>query len=77
MLDYKPVASRMRRDKIEVILVEHPKEYGVFGAHGIGEPPMGPEGADHRQRRLQRHRRLDHRAADHPREGARGAQEAA
>ena len=29
-------------DKIEVILVEKPKEYGVFGAHGIGEPPMGP-----------------------------------
>ena len=31
-------------EKIDVILVEHPKEYGVFGAHGIGEPAMGPEG---------------------------------
>ena len=25
-----------------MLLVEHPKEYGVFGAHGIGEPPMSP-----------------------------------
>ena len=47
----------------------------MFGAHGIGEPPMAPAGADHRQRRLQRDRRVDRRYADHPRDGARGAQE--
>jgi CO/xanthine dehydrogenase Mo-binding subunit len=28
--------------KIDVILVEKPKEYGTYGAHGIGEPPMAP-----------------------------------
>jgi CO/xanthine dehydrogenase Mo-binding subunit len=32
-------------DEIDVVLIEHPKEYGVFGAHGIGEPPMGPPAA--------------------------------
>ena len=31
--------------EIDVILVEKPKAYGVFGAHGIGEPPMGPPAA--------------------------------
>ena len=29
-------------EDIAVILIEKPKAYGVFGAHGIGEPPMGP-----------------------------------
>ena len=29
-------------DKIDIVLIEKPKAYGVFGAHGIGEPPMGP-----------------------------------
>ncbi|MBI1800732.1 MAG: hypothetical protein HYR71_03775, partial [Chloroflexi bacterium] len=27
---------------IDIILVEHEKEYGVYGAHGIGEPPINP-----------------------------------
>jgi len=42
MLDYKPLSIKDAPRDIEVILVEHPKEYGVFGAHGIGEPPMAP-----------------------------------
>jgi xanthine dehydrogenase molybdenum-binding subunit len=42
MLDYKPLSIKDAPKDIEVILVEHPKEYGVFGAHGIGEPPMAP-----------------------------------
>jgi aldehyde oxidoreductase len=25
---------------IEAILIEYPKEYGPFGAHGIGEPAI-------------------------------------
>jgi xanthine dehydrogenase molybdenum-binding subunit len=40
MLDYKPLSIKDAPRNIKVILVEHPKEYGVFGAHGIGEPPM-------------------------------------
>jgi xanthine dehydrogenase molybdenum-binding subunit len=42
MLDYKPLSIKDAPKDIQVILVEHPKEYGVFGAHGIGEPPMAP-----------------------------------
>jgi CO/xanthine dehydrogenase Mo-binding subunit len=42
MLDYKPLSIKDAPKNIEVILVERPKDYGVFGAHGIGEPPMGP-----------------------------------
>ena len=44
MLDYRVPSIKDVPEKIDVILVEHPKEYGVFGAHGIGEPAMGPEG---------------------------------
>ncbi|MBV9582668.1 MAG: xanthine dehydrogenase family protein molybdopterin-binding subunit [Chloroflexi bacterium] len=40
MLDYKPLTIKDAPRDIKVVLVEHPKEYGVFGAHGIGEPPM-------------------------------------
>jgi len=29
---------------IKVVLVEHARAYGVFGAHGVGEPPMSPPG---------------------------------
>jgi len=29
-------------EEIDIILIERPKQYGVFGAHGIGEPPMSP-----------------------------------
>jgi xanthine dehydrogenase YagR molybdenum-binding subunit len=45
LLDYRIPSIKDVPEKIEVILVEHPKEYGVYGAHGIGEPAMGPEGA--------------------------------
>ena len=40
LLDYRPLSIEDAPDNIEIVLVEHPKEYGVFGAHGIGEPPM-------------------------------------
>src|SRR5438477_4312990 len=39
LLDYKPLSIK-DAPLAEVVIVEHPKEYGVFGAHGIGEPPM-------------------------------------
>ena len=42
MLDYRPPSIKDVPDEIEVILIERPKAYGVFGAHGIGEPPMSP-----------------------------------
>jgi xanthine dehydrogenase molybdenum-binding subunit len=42
MLDYGPMSIQDAPDDIEVILIEKPKAYGVFGAHGIGEPPMAP-----------------------------------
>ena len=42
MLDYKPLSIQDVPDEIDIILVERPKTYGVFGAHGIGEPPMAP-----------------------------------
>jgi xanthine dehydrogenase molybdenum-binding subunit len=42
MLDYKPLSIKDAPKDIKVILVEHAKEYGTFGAHGIGEPPMAP-----------------------------------
>jgi CO/xanthine dehydrogenase Mo-binding subunit len=45
MLDYRIPSIKDVPEKIDVILVERPKEYGVYGAHGIGEPAMGPEGA--------------------------------
>ncbi len=40
ILDYKLVSIKDVPEKIDIILVEKPKEYGVFGAHGIGEPPI-------------------------------------
>ena len=42
MLDYRPPTIKDVIEHIDVILVERPKAYGVFGAHGIGEPPMAP-----------------------------------
>ena len=45
LLDYRLPSIKDVPEQIDVILVEHPKEYGVYGAHGIGEPAMGPEGA--------------------------------
>jgi xanthine dehydrogenase molybdenum-binding subunit len=42
LLDYRPLSIQDVPDQIDVILIERPKQYGVFGAHGIGEPPMSP-----------------------------------
>ncbi len=39
LLDYKPLSIK-DAPLAEVIIIEKAKEYGVFGAHGIGEPPM-------------------------------------
>ena len=39
LLDYK-VLSIKDAPPIDVVIVEHPKNYGPFGAHGIGEPPI-------------------------------------
>lgn len=39
LLDYK-VLSIKDVPPIDVVVVEKPKNYGAFGAHGIGEPPI-------------------------------------
>jgi len=39
MLDYKPLSIK-DAPLAEVIIIEHPKAYGTFGGHGMGEPPM-------------------------------------
>jgi CO/xanthine dehydrogenase Mo-binding subunit len=44
LLEYRVPSIKDVPDKIEVYFVEKPKEYGVYGAHGLGEPPMGPPG---------------------------------
>jgi xanthine dehydrogenase molybdenum-binding subunit len=44
ILEYKALSIKDVPRKIDVILVEHARDYGIFGAHGIGEPPMGPPG---------------------------------
>jgi CO/xanthine dehydrogenase Mo-binding subunit len=41
LLDYK-VLSIKDSPPITVIMVEKPKDFGVFGAHGVGEPPISP-----------------------------------
>ncbi|MDE3113422.1 MAG: xanthine dehydrogenase family protein molybdopterin-binding subunit [Chloroflexota bacterium] len=41
LLDYKPLSIK-DAPLAQAILVEHPKDYGVFGVHGLGEPPMSP-----------------------------------
>ncbi|MFQ5856436.1 MAG: xanthine dehydrogenase family protein molybdopterin-binding subunit [Anaerolineae bacterium] len=40
ILEYKMISIRDVPRSIDVIMVERPKEYGVYGAHGIGEPPI-------------------------------------
>lgn len=40
ILEYKMLSIQDVPRQIEVIIVENPKEYGVYGAHGIGEPPI-------------------------------------
>jgi len=44
LLEYRVPSIKDVPEKIEVYFVEKPKEYGVYGAHGLGEPPMGPPG---------------------------------
>jgi len=44
MLDYRVPSIKDVPESVEVYFVEKPKEYGVYGAHGLGEPPMGPPG---------------------------------
>jgi xanthine dehydrogenase molybdenum-binding subunit len=44
MLEYKALSIKDVPKTIDVVLVETFKEYGVYGAHGIGEPVMGPPG---------------------------------
>jgi CO/xanthine dehydrogenase Mo-binding subunit len=39
MLEYKALSIKDVPRKIDVIMVEKTKQYGVFGAHGVGEPP--------------------------------------
>src|SRR2546426_1564194 len=41
LLDYKPLSIK-DAPLAEVIIIERPKAYGVYGSHGLGEPPMGP-----------------------------------
>jgi len=45
LLEYRVPSIKDVPDNIEVYFIEKPKEYGVYGAHGLGEPPMGPPGA--------------------------------
>lgn len=40
ILEYKMLSIHDVPRNIEVIMIEQPKEYGVYGAHGIGEPPI-------------------------------------
>ncbi len=40
ILDYKALSIKDVPRTIDVILVEHTREYGVYGAHGIGEPAI-------------------------------------
>ena len=44
ILEYKTLSIKDVPAKIDIVLVEHPKEYGVFGAHGIGEPAIALAG---------------------------------
>jgi len=44
MLEYKPLSIKDVPKTIGIVLVENTKEYGVYGAHGVGEPVMGPPG---------------------------------
>jgi CO/xanthine dehydrogenase Mo-binding subunit len=45
LLDYRPLSIKDMPGEIDVVIIERPKQYGVFGAHGIGEPPMAPPAA--------------------------------
>lgn len=40
ILEYKALSIKDVPRKIDIVLVEHNKAYGPYGAHGIGEPPI-------------------------------------
>lgn len=40
ILEYKMLTIKDAPRTVEAIFVERPKEYGVYGIHGIGEPPV-------------------------------------
>ena len=42
ILDYKALSIKDVPRTIDIILVEHARAYGVYGAHGIGEPAINP-----------------------------------
>jgi CO/xanthine dehydrogenase Mo-binding subunit len=42
ILDYRVPSMKDVPRTIDVILIEHARAYGVYGAHGIGEPPINP-----------------------------------
>jgi CO/xanthine dehydrogenase Mo-binding subunit len=44
ILEYKALSIKDLPRTINVVLVEHARAYGVFGAHGVGEPIMSPPG---------------------------------
>lgn len=44
ILEYKALSIKDVPKTIDVILVEHAREYGVYGAHGIGEPAIALAG---------------------------------
>ncbi len=45
LLDYRVNSIKDVPFDVEPIVIERPKEYGVFGGHGVGEPPMAPPAA--------------------------------
>jgi len=45
ILDYRALSIKDVPRTIDMILIEHEKAYGVYGAHGIGEPPINPTNA--------------------------------
>lgn len=44
LLEYKALSIKDVPKTIESVFVENTKAYGVYGAHGVGEPIMGPPG---------------------------------
>ena len=62
LLDYRKLTAA-DLPNIETIIVEVPAPAGPFGARGVGEPPIVPAPAAHRQRHRGRHGRAAHRAA--------------
>jgi len=44
VLDYKLLSIKDVPRTIDVVILEYPKAYGTYGAHGIGEPPIALPG---------------------------------